>query len=286
VSQGDDRPFVLLPIGDDNTVVGPALKEYGGNEDNCIIITDENMGGCVGKLREEWCKARLEKRDVPDSVKVTVAATKREALTEEELKRHQEKLEDAEKAKEERRERERIRTEMDGILQRQGGGGSDDASAAAAASARVVTPTAAAAAKPKSNSRFSAEVFLKFSTTQDPLTFPTWSEAPSQVGVPDEGLKVAASATITDKDQAAADMTDYGYPVNPDSMFDLVSGLDRKGGHVRDDAVKMGYVHLNMTEREEMGWTKVRSGERREGETRPSEARERSEGAKRGSGEG
>ena len=57
---------------------------------------------------------------------------------------------------------------------------------------------------------------------------------------------------------------DYGAPVDPGSFMDLVSGVDRSGGKIADEALKMGYLHLDQKTKEEYRqkdfWGKLRSG--------------------------
>ena len=63
---------------------------------------------------------------------------------------------------------------------------------------------------------------------------------------------------------ASSSVDDYGSAVDPDSFMDLVSGVDRKGGKIADEALKMGYLHLDQKTKEEYRqkdfWGKLRSG--------------------------
>jgi len=249
VRDRDERPFVVVTVGDDNTVVGEAIKEFGGSEDNLVLITDEIMGGVVGELRAAWCESKVHNREMSDSVSVVISTTKMEPLSDVGLKKHEERLEEESKQRAAKTERARIRDEMATLV----------GEGATANKAAIVTPNVSG----NTNSRFSASVFLKFSKNQDELAFPAYMEKPNGVGDADQGLKIVTHATITDKDSSELEMTDYGYAVDPSTIFDLVSGVERDAGHMKDQAIKMGYVHLNIQEREDMGWTKESRGRKR-----------------------
>jgi hypothetical protein len=201
-----------------------------------------------------------------DSIKLTITNTKREVLSKDELKKHEERLLEEKEEEAARQERARIRTEMDSLrggTKGEGSGGGDGA-AAGADRAQVVT-----AAMKNTNERFSAEVFLKFSTTVDSLTFPVYVEEPNGFGGADKGLKVSTSVAITGKDIVENDMTDYGYPVDPSTLHDMVSGMDTSTESARkiispELMASMKLVHLTMEQKEEIGWTKEKRGKKRE----------------------
>ena len=78
-------------------------------------------------------------------------------------------------------------------------------------------------------------------------------------------LKKKLGEDVSDDEESEEKVDDYGVAVDPDAFMDLVSGVVRKGGKIADEALKMGYLHLDTKTKEEYReknfWGKLRSGE-------------------------
>jgi len=105
---------------------------------------------------------------------------------------------------------------------------------------------------PNKKPRFDSTLFMKFSKPQHAI-FPVHTEAMVSIGKANKGHKVLTDFRIIEEDGEDEEMVDdYGVEVDPDQFMDLVSGIDRKGGKVADEALKMGYVHVTLEERENL----------------------------------
>ena len=115
------------------------------------------------------------------------------------------------------------------------------------------------------SSKFDSTLFVKFSKPQHTLA-PVFSESMCGVGKPSKGVSLLNDfRIITDDEESEEKVDDYGVAVDPDAFMDLVSGVVRKGGKIADEALKMGYLHLDTKTKEEYReknfWGKLRSGE-------------------------
>jgi hypothetical protein len=184
------------------------------------------------------------------------------------------------------------------VGERGGGGGDEDENAsdsnnlpakvaeeAAAPSAAPSTKIHAMADAPeqpisKKKPRFDSTLFMKFSKPQHAI-FPVHTEAMVSIGKANNGHRVLTETDfriIEEDGEDEEQLDDYGVEVDPEQFMDLVSGIDRKGGKVADEALKMGYIHVTLEERENLKDLKLsrkgKTAEEIEVEEESEEARE------------
>mmetsp|Transcript_7944 Transcript_7944/g.15974 ORF Transcript_7944/g.15974 Transcript_7944/m.15974 type:complete len:960 (-) Transcript_7944:58-2937(-) len=279
----NDRPVVLFGTSA-SLMMGPcaaALTEWGGDEDNGIIFTSSQFTlGARSTLLKEWCGAKSEGREMVDELEVKSWKVRRMFLEGEEVAEY-ERLEETRQEKLRKdMEKQAVANQIQSVKEHLGidvaeekeenienGGRNENANADSnisnKATADVRTPSASSGKVHKMDGenqhmsnkkpRFDSTLFMKFSRPQHTI-FPVNTEAMVSIGKANRGHKVVTDFRIIDDDEGEEEekLDDYGVTVDPEQFMDLVSGIDRKGGKVADEALKMGYIHVTLEEREDL----------------------------------
>ncbi|GMH77102.1 hypothetical protein TrLO_g9104 [Triparma laevis f. longispina] len=267
---------------------GEGLCSWAGKEDNGIVyceLGDNFRDGPRRTLLKEWCKAKKEGGDMPDEVEVKAVRKERRGLTEKETEEFKEQEEQRVKGLREEEERERVGKQVEVVRKMMGvQAGTEEENnnpnveedkmdvegeeGAEEGEEKKKSGALKKSSQPTSkSSKFDSTLFVKFSKPQH-ITAPVYEESICGVGKPDKGVKLLNDFRIITDDEdgnAKEKADDYGVPVDPDSFMDLVSGVVRKGGKIADEALKMGYLHLDTKTKEEYReknfWGKLRDGE-------------------------
>jgi cleavage and polyadenylation specificity factor subunit 2 len=221
-----------------------------GDEDVGMVISVEEASKYTTsfQLLQYWCKAKLEDREMEDSVEVDVLVPKRRPLAGAELQQFLEEEEAARRAQRRKEEEEAMLREVElakgrlrlgedvGAGPATGGSTARGIDSAAGSSSLANLPYV----RPKKKSRFDSSLFLKFSKPLH-LTFEVREDAVG-VGEKDVTSKFGIGESIANSD-AVED--DYGFAIVPDHFVDIVTGVDSSkfaagSGRIGDEVKRRG----------------------------------------------
>ncbi|GMH80210.1 hypothetical protein TrST_g7792 [Triparma strigata] len=257
---------------------GEGMWSWAGKEDNGIVyceLGDNFREGPRRELLREWCKAKMEGGDMPDEINVKAVRKERRGLTAKETEEFKEQEEQRVKGLQEEEERERVGKQVEVVRKLMGvQAGTEEENSnpnveneedQMDVDSEAPQPVKKSSQPTSKSSKFDSTLFVKFSKPQHTLA-PVFSESMCGVGKPSKGVSLLNDfRIITDDEESEEKVDDYGVAVDPDAFMDLVSGVVRKGGKIADEALKMGYLHLDTKTKEEYReknfWGKLRSGE-------------------------
>jgi cleavage and polyadenylation specificity factor subunit 2 len=234
-------------------LIGTGAEGDEGDDDVGMAISagEASMYTTAFQLLQHWCKAKLEDREMEDSVEVDVLVPKRRPLAGPELQQFLEEEESARRAQRRKEEEEAMLREVElakGRLRlgEDVGAGLSNApgssSAKGADASSVISSSVADLpfARPKKKSRFDSSLFLKFSKPLH-LTFEVREDAVG-VGQRDQTTKFGIGEFI-DNSEVIED--DYGISVVPDLFVDIVTGVDSSklaggSGRIGDEVMRRG----------------------------------------------
>jgi cleavage and polyadenylation specificity factor subunit 2 len=221
-----------------------------GDEDVGMVISVEEASKYTTafQLLQYWCKAKLEDREMEDSVEVDVLVPKRRPLSGAELQQFLEEEEAARRAQRRKEEEEEMLREVELAKGRLrlgedvGAGPSVSGSSSTGIESSAVASSIAHLpyARPKKKSRFDSSLFLKFSKPLH-LTFEVREDAvgAGERDVSDKfgiGEPIGNSEVVDDG---------YGVAVIPDHFVDIVTGVDSSkfavgSGRIGDEVKRRG----------------------------------------------
>jgi len=254
----------LNAIGTDGTSnpAGPAATAVeieedadGDGEDGTLAAVGSTIPeGQVSKyttafqLLRRWCQAKMEDREMEDSVQVDVFVPRRSPLVGNELKTFMEKEEAKHRAQRRQEEEQAMLRELEqakGRLRLGEDGTVTDTSSSAASNAQSnkgenESSIAHLPYASKKKSRFDSSLFLKFSKPLH-LTFGVREDAVG-VGQADKTAKFGIGEA-TENAETIED--DYGISVRPEHFVDIVTGVDPSkfaggSGRIGEDVKKRG----------------------------------------------
>ncbi|KAL3909984.1 MAG: hypothetical protein SGILL_007870 [Bacillariaceae sp.] len=219
----------------------------GGDEDEdvgmAIAVGEASKFTAAYQLIEHWCRAKLEDREMEDSVDVDVLVPKRRPLTGAELQQFMEDEEAARRAQRMQEEKEAMLREVELAKGRLRLG--EDAGAASAGKSAEAAATASAIAnlpyaRTKKKSRFDSSLFLKFSKPLH-LTFEVREDAVG-IGQKDATAKFGIGESMGNSEVVE---DDYGISVEPEHFVDIVTGVDSSklaggSGRIGEEVMKRG----------------------------------------------
>ncbi|KAL3914768.1 MAG: hypothetical protein SGILL_005965 [Bacillariaceae sp.] len=222
---------------------GTGADDDGDDEDVGMAISadDASKFTTAYQLMQYWCRAKLEDREMEDSVEVDVLVPKRRPLAGPELQQFLEDEESARRAQRRQEEKEAMLREVEIAKGRLRLG--EDAGATSGKPGEATSTAAAVAnlpfARPKKKSRFDSSLFLKFSKPLH-LTFEIREDA---VGVGQRDL--TAKFGIGESLNSEVTEDDYGISVMPEHFVDIVTGVDSSklsggSGRIGEEVMRRG----------------------------------------------
>lgn len=217
---------------------------------------DENRGLLISKanaskyttsfqLLKHWCQAKLQGREMDDSVQVDVLVPRRAPLLGPELQKFLEQEEQARLAKRQQQQQEAMLRQVELAKGRLRLGEQDDkkptTSSTGGASSTSTTPATMNPnlkfMRPQKKSRFDSSLFLKFSK---PLHF--------TFGVTEDAVGIGQNDATLGIGDAMVEVTedDYGIAVEPEHFVDIVTGVDPSkfaggSGRIGEDVLRRGF---------------------------------------------
>jgi cleavage and polyadenylation specificity factor subunit 2 len=209
-----------------------------------ISVGEASRYTAAYQLIQHWCRAKLEDREMEDSVEVDVLVPKRRPLAGAELQQFLEDEEAARRAQRRQEEKEAMLREVELAKGRLRLG--EDSGATSSAANAVGSSTSASAianlpyARAKKKSRFDSSLFLKFSKPLH-LTFEVREDAVG-IGQRDLTAKFGIGESLGNSEVVE---DDYGISVEPEHFVDIVTGVDSSklaggSGRIGEEVMKRG----------------------------------------------
>ncbi|KAG7358896.1 metallo-beta-lactamase superfamily protein [Nitzschia inconspicua] len=243
---------VVTAAAQEAGLIGSGTEGDEGDEDVGLAISVEDASAYTTafQLLQYWCQAKLEDREMEDSVEVDVLVPKRRPLAGPELQQFLEEEESARRAQRRKEEEEAMLREVElakGRLRLGEDVKVGHSSVVGGSSVNgVEAPTGLSSvsnlpfARPKKKSRFDSSLFLKFSKPLH-LTFEVREDAVG-LGQRDQTAKFGIGESI-ESSEVVED--DYGISVVPDHFVDIVTGVDSSkfaagSGRIGDEVMRRG----------------------------------------------
>ncbi len=225
----------IAPIVPEPTAAATDAEAEEAQEDETrgLLISKANASKYTTsfQLLQHWCQAKLQGREMDDSVQVDVLVPRRAPLLGLELQKFLEQEEQARLAKRQQQQQEAMLRQVELAKGRLRLGEQDEKQ-------HMTTPTNPNLKfmRPQKKSRFDSSLFLKFSKPLH-LTFGVTEDAVG-IGQKDLTLGIGESMEVIEDD--------YGIAVEPDHFVDIVTGVDPSkfaggSGRIGEEVLRRGF---------------------------------------------